>query len=317
MPPPPAHTPSGAASAPAEAAPPDPAPNSAKLTRAPPQLTNPITINVPDSDGYVKMDTTKDYVVKIGHLRDCAAAGSNSTGLWLEGGRNVVLIGGRISIPCESTAYGRTGIKIRNATGTVHVEGVLIDNSGGWLTDGVAIAAPAATVQLQNLRIGPVWENTSVHPDIIQTQGGVKELRIDKLTGISTYQGIFLKNESCTSCTVGPTSIKRVNIRTRNDLGSYQPMYLFWQQTKDIPVSIEEYYLDLTNSSRSLGHSVHPSTDWVWDGDATRKATLSLDKTHAYWPSSNVAGAVKPGAPVEGDYVPEGLAGQTYVSPGY
>jgi hypothetical protein len=307
---------------------PEPAPepsaerDPAKLTWAPPQLSNPVTIAVRDTQWYVAMDRSKDYIVKIGHHRPCAPSGTNKAGLWLEGGRNVVLIGGRISIPCESTAYGRTGIKIRNATGTVHIEGVVIDNSGGWLTDGIGVAAEEAVVQLQNLRIGPVWDNGNAHPDLVQVQTGVKELRIDKLTGTTTYQGIFLRHGGVSGCTEttcrnGPTHLKRVNVRLRNDLGAYTPNCGFFQQTKDIPVTIEDFFIDRTNTTRELGYLVHPTLSYVWDGDSTRRAQYSADRSFVYWPSSNIEGLVSPGAPSDGDYVPSGLAGQQYVSPGY
>ena len=312
-----------AASTPSSAPTPTPTPTptpistSTKLSWAPPTLTNPITINVPDTQWLVSMDKTKDYIVKIGHHRPCAAAGSNRAGLWLEGGRNVVVIGGRISIPCESTGYGRAALKIRQATGTVHIEGLHIDNSGGYLTDGIAIAAPQATVQLQNLRVGPVWEWTTAHPDLVQVQGGVKQLRIDGLSGTTTYQGIFLKNEACTndSCRTGPTDLRRINIHTLSGLGRYTPNTVFWQQTKDIPVSLSDVYVDRGGTSRGLGAIVHPSTSYVWDGDLTRRARL--DKTTVYWPSSNITGTVRDGNPSAGDFVPSGVAGQGYVSPGY
>jgi hypothetical protein len=302
--------------APAPATPtPAPGPTSAKLSWAPPVLTNPTTINVPDTQWLVKMDTTKDYIVKIGHHRPCAPAGTNRAGLWLEGGRNVVLIGGRISIPCESTGYGRAGLKIRYATGTVHIEGVTIDNSGGWLTDGVAISAPQATVQLQNLRIGPVWENTTAHPDLVQVQGGVANLRVDRLTGTSTFQGFMLVKEG--GLPNGPTDLRRVNIHTLSGLGIYTPNTLLWQATKDIPVSVSDFYVSREGTSRGLGSVVHPSTSYVWDGDLTRRAALATDKAAVYWPSSNITGTVRDGNPSAGDFVPSGVAGQGYVSPGY
>jgi hypothetical protein len=291
------------------------APASGPLKWAPPSLTNPITINVPDTQWLVSMDKTKDYIVKIGHHRPCAAAGSNQAGLWLEGGHNVVLIGGRVSIPCESTSYGRTGIKIRYATGTVHIEGVLIDNSGGYLTDGIAISAPEATVQLQNLRVGPVWDWANAHPDLVQVQGGVKELRVDRLTGTSTYQGIFLTDEG--GFPNGPSDLRRVNVHTLSGLGSYLPNTLFWQDTKDIPVSISDFYIDRSGTSRGIGDVVQPSTNWVADGDATRRAVLSSDGLSVSWPASNITGTVRDGNPPSGDFVPDGTAGEAYVSPGY
>jgi hypothetical protein len=108
-----------------------------------------------------------------------------------------------------------------------------------------------------------------------------------------------------------------VNVRFRNDLGVHSPVTAFFQATKDIPVTIDGFFVDLANTSRELGYLVHPTLTWVWDGDSTRRAQYSADRSFVYWPSSNIEGVVRPGAPSGGDYVPSGLAGEQYVSPGY
>jgi hypothetical protein len=292
-------------------------PTSMKLSWAPPPLTNPITINVADNQWLVSMDPAKDYIVRIGHQSACAPAGSNQSGLWLEGGHNVVLIGGHVSIPCESTSYGRTGIKIRDATGTVHVEGVLIDNAGGYLTDGIAIAAPRATVQLENLRVGPTWDWTTAHPDLVQVQGGVANLRVDRLTGIPTYQGIFLKDEA--GIPNGPTDLRRVNLKPISGMGAYKPNRVFWQETKDIAVTMSDFYVDRSGyQARAFKDMPNPGPDYVCcDGDTTRYATLAPDDLSMTWAGSNITGTVRDGAPPSGDFVPSGAAGEAYVSPGY
>jgi hypothetical protein len=307
-----------AADAPAPPPTSDPSdPTSMKLSWAPPPLTNPITINVADNQWLVSMDPAKDYIVRIGHQSACAPAGSNQSGLWLEGGHNVVLIGGHVSIPCESTSYGRTGIKIRDATGTVHVEGVLIDNAGGYLTDGIAIAAPRATVQLENLRVGPTWDWTTAHPDLVQVQGGVANLRVDRLTGIPTYQGIFLKDEA--GIPNGPTDLRRVNLKPISGMGAYKPNRVFWQETKDIAVTMSDFYVDRSGyQARAFKDMPNPGPDYVCcDGDTTRYATLAPDDLSMTWAGSNITGTVRDGAPPSGDFVPSGAAGEAYVSPGY
>src|SRR5262249_25947146 len=89
---------------------PAPPPSGSKLAWAPPALSSPITVTVPSGGGIIKMDTARDYIVKVGHLSACG-------GLWLEGGHNVVVIGGEISIvsTCGS-AYDRTAVKVRANT---------------------------------------------------------------------------------------------------------------------------------------------------------------------------------------------------------
>ena len=56
---------------------------------------------------------------------------------------------------------------------------------------GLPLKAPEAIVQVQNVRIyngGGFDTANHNHSDIIQPWGGVKELRIDYLTGSTNYQ---------------------------------------------------------------------------------------------------------------------------------
>ena len=118
----------------------------------------------------------------------------------MKGGRNVVLIGGHITVPPGATSQAQQrAIYIKDPTGTVHIEGVKIDNSGGSQFDGIAVAAPLATLQLENLRItGISGSLKTLHADIFQPWGGAKEIRIDHLTGTSDYQGLQIPPDSLT-----------------------------------------------------------------------------------------------------------------------
>ena len=81
------------------------------------------------------LDPAKDYIVRL-------PATKKTGGTVLVGGHNVVIVGGAITVPeTISTDTERRGIYIKGATGTVHIEGVLIDHSGGGDFDGIAIAA--------------------------------------------------------------------------------------------------------------------------------------------------------------------------------
>jgi hypothetical protein len=155
----------------------------AKLTWAPPALSNPVTVNVPSSGGTVNLDSTRDYIVNIGNV---SAIG----GVILNGGHNVVAIGGHITIPWAGSTPSpsdRRALELKNQTGVVHVEGLLIDNAGGDLGEGIQIADENAVVQIENVRVTDIHARdevgfTDTHPDIIQPWGGYKELRVDRLT---------------------------------------------------------------------------------------------------------------------------------------
>src|SRR5215475_8549639 len=100
------------------------------LRWAPPTLSNPTTIQLGQGVTHTVLDTSKDYIVKLPPYTKVG-------GTEIDGGHNVVIEGGHISIPPNLTndAY-RRGIYIKNNEGTVHIEGVLIDAQPGAISDG-------------------------------------------------------------------------------------------------------------------------------------------------------------------------------------
>jgi hypothetical protein len=279
----------------------DPAPDPVgqKLRWAPPQLTMPTTIKVGAGGGQFTLQSGKDYVVKVGNV---------SGPVRLIGGRNIVLIGGHITIPWAggSASIGdRLALYLKNQTGTVHVEGLLIDNSGGDLSEGIQIDAPDAVVQIENCRIEGIHARDEVdfsdnHPDLIQPWGGVQSLRVNRFTGKTDYQGFFL---------VGP--IGHVDIRQANIVGTDTSRYLYWQGT--FPTHLSKVWVSPA-PSRSLGWSVWPDMN----GTAPRQAQLASDGLSVSWPVDlGINGSIQEGAPPSGDFVPQGSVGTGYVSPGY
>lgn len=281
--------------------------HSSKLSWAPPSLTNPLTLNVPSNGGWFKLDSSRDYLVKVGNV---SAVG----GVVLEGGHNVVLIGGHITIPWAGGTPGmndRRALYLKGQTGTVHVEGLLIDNQAGDLGEGIQIGAQNAIVQLENVRVTGIHARDEVgfsdsHPDIVQPHSGYKELRVDRLTGRSDYQGIFLRAEG--SYTLGKTDLRNVNL-----IGLPTAHYLFWQDSATTPVSLANVWIDRSQTRYPLGYSVFPDLQ----KPSGREAKLSTDGTKVYWPTSNITGYITSGRPPERDFVPLGVAGGRYVSPGY
>lgn len=243
------------------------------LSWSPPALVDPITVEV-DRE-WIGLDTARDYRVVF---PDSPVRHRVS----IEGGRNVVIIGGEIDIPWQGDGapiYKRRGLLLKGQTGTVHVEGLLI--GGEDLSEGIQIAAPEATVQLQNIRIEHVHARDQVnfsdnHPDVVQVWGGVGELRIDRLTGQSDYQGIFLKEDLGP---MGPTTLRRVHIQ-----GDPTARYLYWNEN-NLDVTLDRAY-------------VTPAPD------RSLEATLWPDIQS--WPGLGV------GLPPDGEYVPRDLVGIGY-----
>lgn len=303
------------APAPAPTPSPDPTPgpvtSDSKLRWAPPELVNPVTVNVPVTGGWLNLDTSKDYRLV---MPDSPVV----KGFTIYGGRNVVLIGGEIDIPWQGSGQlpesARRGLFIHDNQGTVHIEGLLIH--GDDLGEGIQISAPRSIVQIQNVRIWGIHARDQVnfsdgHPDLIQVWGSVGELRIDKLTGSSDYQGLFLKADY--NGPIGRVDVSRVNIH-----GNPTARYLFWMTDNGgayPAVSLRDAYLEPA-PGRSLGKTVWPDV-----GDRTNPATVQFDSgvgtSVASWPTLPVNGYISQGSPPNGDFVAAGAVGRSYRSPGY
>lgn len=199
------------------------------LQWAPPDTTGWTTLDA-TAGGRFTLDVNTDYIVNAS--AKVTTNGSHSDGaLWIEGGRGLHIKGLHLEVagflsnsPGEQAA---AGLLIQDHQGggsvdgrIVHIEGLRID--GDSLTNGIRTDCPTAIAQIQNCYIGEcgflncdhrdgtrgVAKN---HPDILQTYGSQKELRVSGLTGTSMYQGIFLKEDHVDSV-YGPMYLKHVNV---------------------------------------------------------------------------------------------------------
>lgn len=260
-----------------------------------PPLTNPETITLETSSEQPPrpLDVGRDYIIKL-------APAIRTTGVIIEGGRNVVIIGGHIRLPVPAGGMTR-GIYIDGNQGVVHIEGVVIDAVAQGLGDGIAIAAPDSIVQVEICRIMNIQGRQSgIHGDVIQPWGGVRDLRIDQLTASSTFQGLF--------CPVDRGPIGRVVVK-RTDITALPELepgggYLWWMGTEPGFI-FSEFYVQ-PRQGRVLGNSVWPDT-----GHATHP--VSVVNGLATWPTmSNVTGGIRGGRPPGGDFCPAGVPGIGY-----
>ncbi|QRK09911.1 hypothetical protein JQX13_07350 [Archangium violaceum] len=250
-----------------------------KLSWAPPALTNATTVNVTNADRSINLDKTRDYVLVIKEKL--------LGGLSIHGGRNVVLIGGHIEI---QRVTDRRGLFLDGWTGTMHVEGLLID--GEHLGDAVVISTGTAgtILQLQNVRTGKVHGTPEeaacytcpgvYHPDVLQNYGGPTYYRIDRLTGSTNYQGLMVQPEEFGTSTV-LADFRNMNITSDGAYFIYRA-----SGTQDFV---------LTNV-------------WFYKAQGTKYGYPENDPEWA---------AIKKGLPPGGDFVPAGSVGMNYVSPGY
>jgi hypothetical protein len=195
---------------------------------APPQLRDPETVEAGPDQTTLRLDPARDYVVRVspdGHPR--------RKGLIINGGHDVVLIGGEIRIGWQgrdADHQKRRGLLLKDQTGTVHVEGLRI--SGRDLGEGIDLdQRKGATVQLVNLRIGTVRARdarhfSDTHPDLVQSWAGPRRLRIDGLQGSTAYQGLFLlPRQFGRGLDVDEISLRNISIT-----GTRTSRYLLWTE---------------------------------------------------------------------------------------
>ena len=286
----------------------------ARLRWAPPPLANPTTITLGDGPTYTRLNDDQDYVIQLPKTRKLGAT-------VIEGGRNVVIMGGYITVPPTSDnadAAQASAIYIKDNVGVVHIEGVLIDASGRGMSDGIDIASPRAVVQIENVRVDGVFGfHNQFHAHVIKPFGGVAALRVDKLTGYSGYQGLTLDTELGP---IGSADISRVNLVAirkqvwgpNNNGGQMIWMTREPQCQTTYPVRFGEVYL-APRAGTPLAKAVWPMAA----GGSACPATTTGDDAEVAFPALPVAGTVERGLPPKGDFVPEGVAGVGYASPGY
>jgi hypothetical protein len=270
------------------------------LRWAPPALVDPLVVAVEDGRRSITLDAGRDYVLDLpDHRRE--------DGLLVKGGRNVVIVGGHVTVPADADEdWERKALSFSGQTGTIHVEGVLIDAAGEG--DGISVSAPDAILQLENLRIvGLRGSEDGTHADVVQPWGGVRELRIDRLTGSSHYQGLQLAQDRGA---IGRAQLSHVDLTALPGDGGGHMLWLTLRDCDSYPVRLRDVWVR-TRPSRSFRTAVWPEArGGVRCGGRERRRTVA-------WPRLRVDGAVRSGRPPGGSFVPPGVAGPGYVSPGY
>jgi hypothetical protein len=259
-----------------------------RLAWAPPKLVDPITVRV-GAPGKLELDPARDYRI---HMPNHRLVGPG--GLVIDGGHNVVLVGGTIEIPRLGPDAGidaRRGLYLSDQTGTIHVEGLHI--AGADLSEGIDLSEPlGATVQLENIRIDRLRARDEVHwtdnhPDLVQTWSGPAVLRIDGLSGVTDYQGLFLApSQFPPKAPMRSVDLRRINIVSAHPC----TCVLLWNASPFPAIAAPDVWLTPT-AGRSLASVVWPK--------------------RAAWPGARL------GVPPGGPFVPAGSVGVGYRTPGY
>jgi hypothetical protein len=301
---------------------PSPSPSTTSpLIWAPPTLINPITIKVQSGldPEEIDLNPSLDYI-----LRMPATAVSGT--IEINGGHNVVLVGGEVTVPstADQTDNGADGtdtaIYVRGSTGTVHIEGVQIDGQTNTMFDGIDVNAPQATVQVENVRMTGLWGSYSTeHADAIQTWGGVKDLEVDDLTVQGDYQGLSVSPDLGS---VGSAQFDNIDLTAEpwpaalaaESSGGGTMIWLTRGSNTctTTPMSFSNVYVDDATGGRvATGDTVWPATN------STLPCPAHQTGDRVSWPALPISGVVTLGVPPNGPFVPAGSAGIGYQSPGY
>ena len=290
------------------------------LAWAPPKLTDPTTITLAsglDPD-HLTLDRNRDYVLKM------PARGIRGT-LEIDGGHDVVLMGGHITVPASANQAdnGRddtdTALYVRGSTGTVHIEGVLIDADPDVMFDGIDVNAPRASVDIENVRVDDVYGSYATeHADVIQTWGGAAKLRVDHLSADGDYQGLTIAPDLGT---VGSADLRNIDLTldrnppalAHSTVGGGHMVWLTRGTTTcdATPTRLNDVYIDDRSDRVAEAGTVWPSST------GTLACAPRLDAGRVSWPRLPITGSVTLGARTTGPFVPVGVAGSGYKSPGY
>ena len=258
------------------------------LAWKPPTLTSPTTITPTDEQGKITLAAGKDYIIKLPTDRPW----KNTRGLWVEGGRNVVVIGGQVDVGAgyfsggtgpgvRSDGYVKRAAYFLSQTGTVHLEGVTFTSSTGDLSEGLNLSAALATWQVQNVRLGTPLkgDKASNHADCLQSWNGPVSLRVDGFSCTTGYQGMFLNPHDTSTASVVANDWELRNVEI---VGTAAAKYILWVTAPPASVKTVNVY-----TSGGLGN---------WDAAND-------------WPN-----VIKGRAPAPGFATTAGIG---YVSPGY
>jgi len=186
-------------------------PAAAMLYWPPPVLSHPTTITVTNENARLVLDSEKDYVIRMPSTPVTAEGG-----VWLIGGRNVVVVGGEIfndtPIPEGTSADEAYGLFLKGQTGTVHLEGLWIHGRG--IGQALVLAEDqGATVQLQHSRLEALHPVGYVHTDGIQSWSGPFRLRLFDVTIVTAGVGLQTQPHQFGLQAIDAWEYRRVNIR--------------------------------------------------------------------------------------------------------
>lgn len=320
-------------------------PSSQKLTWAPPQCGDKrhrcVTMYLKNTGSHQmpSLDYNTDYRIFL------PTSGPLTGGITITGGRRVLIIGGEIGLtyPCSSDGSACIGLYIaKNSPGAVFVEGVWIHNAAhigrpcpGRASstsqpcstgDGIDVntadngAIHVNTITLENIRVDGIsgCSGYGDHADVFQPyQAPDDTIRIDRLTGVTNCQGFTIDPDlAYSNWHTYPSSItiKNTNLRIAPNPYPGAAHGAAWWLTRGNTcrsglISLSEDYIS-EHRARSTPPSVWPNPGYHTCGARFSHGAVS-------WRDASIKGSIRTGLPPGGDFVPLGVAGLGYLTPGY
>jgi hypothetical protein len=253
------------------------------LTWPAPSLSEPVrTFDVPAAGAHwYGVSTTVDCVLK---MPDVPVSGT----VKLDGCRNINLVGGEIysgADPCSEAAHGTSesvGLVLSDWAGVAHVEGLKIHGRG--FSDGIYATStlPNSISEVEATWLGGFaacseppsgsingWPNE--HPDCFQTWAGPSQIRFDKVTCWTIYQGLNVDsntwaNSSGTRFPANSIDVRRTNVHLDGRQPNGRQCYTVWSTFLPVPTHVQDAFCALGNSGAGpVAPSVASNPAW-WSG---------------------------------------------------
>jgi hypothetical protein len=199
----------------------------------------------------------------------------------------------------------RNGISFVQYTGTIHVEGLLIT---GDVIDAIRLSTlnTGTAAQIQNVRVDRCvsfdgahsWDG---HPDVVSSAAGPTTIRYDRVTGITNGRGIMNKPDNGNDATL----IQATDCNFASHDFPVGGGRLFDNYTAVTTWEVDNCW-GLTSPGAAAALTSRPTNG----GDTTSNLESTVHQGRPIW-ADGTEYAGKP------DFVPEGMAGIGYVSPGY
>lgn len=239
------------------------------------------------------------------------------------GGRHIQHIGGKVVWDREGSAAER----YKDVSASLFIEGrhIVMRRSGDAISAGGTFRKEKTfrffpNVYIQNCRVENVHGSfEDVHADIFQMDYAIRGLYIDRLTGDTNYQALFLRPLA----PVSSIDLRRCNFRRMAGSGDHGETFLiyFFKNYDDVERSshviyLTEIYCEIPDGLNPL-QCFSPRTGLSQGVDADGPYVWWPDLTQRIQDLHGRPGRIRLGRPPSGDFVTAAQTGLKYRTPGY